>query len=201
MKALLLALFLSALAAGPFDNSQDVGTTPKPGSAEYDAATRTYRITGGGADIWAKEDAFQFVYRKISGDVTLSADVHFLDKGVEAHRKLALMVRQSLAPNSAYADVTLHGDGSTALQYRPSTGVDTSEFRAAMKSPTHLSITRHGNEFTISATDVGVQPATVGPVIVTMQDPVYVGLAVCSHNTNVLETATFSNVKLQVLPR
>ena len=33
-----------------------------------------------------------------------------------------------------------------------------------------------------------------------MQDPVYVGLAVCSHDANVLETAVFSNVSVQALP-
>jgi TolB protein len=196
LRALLLALLLGTLAGGPFESNQDIGITPKPGTAEYNTATRVYQVTGGGANIWAKQDAFQFVYQKVSGDVTLTADVHFLGKGVEPHRKLALMIRQSLAPDSAYADVAVHGDGSTSLQYRPSAGVDTSEFRAAMKSPTHLSITRHGHEFSISASDVGVSPATTGPVIVSMQNPVYVGLAVCSHNADVLETATFSNVRL-----
>ena len=196
MKLFALILLLGVFPRDPFDGNENVGINPKPGSTEYDARTHQYRVTGGGANMWAKQDAFQYVYKKISGDVTLSADVQFLGKGVEKHRKLALMIRQSLTPDSAYADVALHGDGSTALQYRPSTGVDTSEFRAAMVSPTHLSITRHGNEFTISASDAGVQPATVGPVIVSMQDPVYVGLAVCSHNADVLETAIFSNVKL-----
>jgi len=196
VKPILLALFLGTLAGGPFENNQDIGGTPKPGSAEYNAATHTYQVTGGGANIWAKQDAFQFVYKQISGDFTLTADVRFLGKGVEAHRKLALMVRQSLAPDSPYADIALHGDGLTSLQYRPGAGVDTSEFRAAMKAPTHLSITRHGNEFSISASDVGVQPATTGPVIVNMRDPVYVGLAVCAHNADVLETAAFSNIKL-----
>jgi TolB protein len=196
LKALLPFVLLGALAGGPFESNRDIGATPKPGSAEYDGATGTYQVTGGGANIWGKEDAFQFVYKKLSGNVTLTADVKFMGKGVEPHRKLALMIRQSLAPDSAYAGVALQGDGSTALQYRPSTGVDTSEFRAAMHAPTHLSITRHGNEFTISASDVGVNPATTGPVIVSMQDPVYVGLAVCSHNAGVLETATFSKVRL-----
>lgn len=195
-KALLLILFLNFLTGEPFDHNQDVGINPKSGSTEYGGAAPLYKVTGGGANIWGKEDAFQFVYKQISGDFTLSADVQFVGKGVERHRKLALMVRQSLQPDSAYADVVTHGDGSTALQYRPSAGVDTSEFRAAMVTPTHLSINRHGNEFTVTAGDVGVQPATVGPIIVTMKDPVYVGLAVCSHNADVLETAIFSKVKL-----
>ncbi len=195
-KIFLVAALLGAITRGPLDSNGDVGFNPKPGYTEYNGGTSTYQVTGGGANIWAKQDAFQFVYKKISGDMTLSADVRFAGKGVERHRKLALMIRQNLTPDSAYADVALHGDGSTALQYRPSAGVDTSEFRAAMVAPTHLSINRHGNEFTITAGDIGVQPATAGPVIVTMQDPVYVGLVVCSHNADTLETATFSNVKL-----
>lgn len=189
------------MAGGVFDSSQDIGVTPKSGSAEYNAATRVYRITGGGADIWDKQDAFQFVYKKISGDFTLSADVQFSGKGMEQNRKLGLLVRQSLAPDAAYAGVLLHGNGATAFQYRPSAGVDTSEFRAAMQGPTHLSITRHGREFMISANYKGVQPASAGPIIVTMQDPVYVGLAVCSHNADTLETAVFSNVQLKAALR
>ena len=107
------------------------------------------------------------------------------------------MIRQSLEPNSAYADVALHGDGLTALQYRPAMGVETSEFRAAMKSPLHLSITRLRNEFTIQAGNPGEEPAITGPIVVTMQDPVYLGLAVCAHNADVLETAVFSNIQMK----
>ena len=66
-----------------------------------------------------------------------------------------------------------------------------------MRAPSHLSITRHGNEITIMAGSPGDQPATTGPVIVSMQDPVYLGLGVCSHNANVLETAVFTNLKLE----
>jgi hypothetical protein len=195
-KALLLVLFLVTVSSRLFESNQHIGTAPKFGSAEYDPATGDYRVAGGGVDIGAKQDAFQFVYTKISGDMTLSADVKFLGGGKEPRRKLALMVRQSLEPDSAYADVAVQGNGSTALQYRPSSGVESSEFRAAMVSPTHLIISRHSNEFTISAGDVGVRPANVGPIIVTMKDPVYVGLAVSSHSADILETAVFSNVRL-----
>jgi Tol biopolymer transport system component len=46
----------------------------------------------------------------------------------------------------------------------------------------------------------GGQLTATGPATITLQDPVYVGLAVCSHDANVLETAVFSNVSLQALP-
>jgi TolB protein len=208
LKALLLVLVGCAVLPmlpgapaeqklGVFDGQEDVGLNPKAGSATFDAATNTYRVTGGGANVWGKADAFHFLFSKVSGDFTFSADVKFEGKGTELHRKALLMIRQSLDPDSPYADVAVHGDGLTALQYRPGAGVETAEFRAAMKSPLHLTITRQGNEFSISAGNPGEAHATTGPVVVSMQDPVYLGLAVCSHNADVLETAEFSNVQIK----
>lgn len=179
---------------GEFDGHADVGVTPKAGTATFDEATATYRVSGGGANMWLKQDAFQFVYKRVTGDVSLSSDVAFEGKGVEPHRKAALVIRQSLDPDSAYADIAVHGDGLTALQYRPSAGVDTAEFRLAMKAPRRIGIERHGHEITAWASD-GIDKATNGPVVVSMNGPVYVGLAVCSHNADVVETALFSNLK------
>jgi|SRR5581483_10673315 len=194
----LIASVLSGAAAfGLFDSHRDIGITPKPGDAAYDAATGEYRITGGGANMWLKTDAFQFVYKQISGDVTFTADVRFLGQGVEAHRKAALMIRQSLDPDSAYADVALHGDGLTSLQYRATAGADTQEMRSDLKGPTRIRIERHGNEFSMAAATSGEEWKTTGPVTVVLHDPVYVGLAVCSHNADVLETAIFSKVSFE----
>ncbi|HTU47626.1 MAG TPA: hypothetical protein VMF91_21365 [Bryobacteraceae bacterium] len=192
----LAAVLIGAAALGVFDNHADIGITPKPGSAEFNSATSDYQVTGGGANIWAKTDAFQFVYRRISGDVTLTADVRFLGQGVEAHRKAALMIRQSLEPDSAYADVALHGNGLTSLQYRPAAGADTQEMRSEIEAPSRIRIERHGNQFTIAVGSANNLKAT-GPVTVALQNPVYVGLAVCSHNANVLETAVFSGVSVE----
>ena len=200
MKAVILLFVLAAGLAdnlGLFEAQRDVGVNAKPGSAEYDEKAKSYRVTGGGANMWFKEDAFHFVYLQTSGDVSLSADVAFEGQGVEAHRKAALMIRQSLEPNSAYADIAVHGDGLTSLQYRPESAVDTSEFRLAIKGPRTISIQRKGNEITVAASDGAGKPVTNGPVIVSMTGPVYVGLAVCSHNADVLETAIFSNVRLR----
>jgi len=61
---------------------------------EYDAAKRSYTIVGSGENMWLANDAFQFVWKKMSGDVTLTADIAFLGKGVNEHRKAVLMIRQ-----------------------------------------------------------------------------------------------------------
>src|SRR5262249_12848217 len=159
---------------------------------------------GGGANMWAAADAFQFEWKKMAGDVALTADVRFLGAGAVAHRKAALMIRQSLEPDAAYADVALHGDGLTSLQYRPAAGEETLEAKQEAKSdlgaPVRIRIERRGDRFTMLAGRPGGALITTGPATVSLHDPVYVGLAVCSHDANVLETAVFSNVTVQALP-
>src|ERR1019366_6983761 len=125
--AAALVLAGGAAAQGVFEAHGDVGVTPKAGAFEFDAATADYRVTGGGADIWGAEDAMHFAWKRLSGDVTLTADVRFMGAGAVANRKAVLMVRQDLTAGSAYADVALHGDGHTALQFRPAAGATTGE--------------------------------------------------------------------------
>ena len=201
MKTLILsALFCTALTAagvGIFESDGAVGETPKKGSVEYNATASEYRIAGGGANIWASTDAFHFVWKRLSGDVTLTADVQFSGVGAAAHRKAVLMVRQTLEADSPYADVALHGDGLTSLQFRPTTGAITQEIRSPVTAPIRIRIERRGEQFTIYAGKPGEELKSTGTAIVALTDPVYVGLGVCSHNADNLETAVFSNVKLE----
>jgi len=183
-------------ALGIFESQQDVGANPMPGAATFDRATGEYRVTGGGANIWAATDAFYFVWKRGTGDFTLTADVQFVGKGVVAHRKAVLMVRQDLTPDSAYADVALHGDGLTSLQFRPAAGAETQEIRSTLTAPTRIRIQRRGNSFTAFAGKPGEELTATAPQEVNLHDDVYVGLGVCSHDAGVLETAIFSNVAL-----
>src|SRR6266567_9261212 len=77
---------------GMFDGHSDVGTILHAGSVDYDAAKRTYTISGSGENMWFAADAFQFVWKKISGDVTLTADISFLTTTGNEHKKAALML-------------------------------------------------------------------------------------------------------------
>ncbi len=83
-------------STGSFENHIDIGTVLHPGSVAYDAANQSYTIAGSGENMWFRADAFQFVWKKVSGDVTLTADISFVGAGVNPHRKAVLMVRQSL---------------------------------------------------------------------------------------------------------
>src|ERR1700686_3804378 len=123
----------SDAAAGIFEGHSDVGTVLHAGSVAYDASKRTYTVAGSGENMWFAADAFQFAWKKVSGDVNLSADISFVGAGAEAHRKAVLMIRQSLDQDSPYADVARHGDGLTSLQARDEKGAITSEIQSAMK--------------------------------------------------------------------
>ncbi len=182
---------------GIFDSHADLGVTPKAGSIEYNGAAGEYRVTGGGANVWGMEDALHFAWKRLAGDVTLTADVRFLGEGAVAHRKAVLMIRQELTPGSAYADVALHGDGLTSLQFRPAAAAETREIRSTVTAPSRIRIERRGNRFSIFVGRPGEELVSSGPQTVELADPVYAGIGVCSHDANVLETAVFSNVRIE----
>jgi hypothetical protein len=183
---------------GIFTNEGSVGQTPAGVKAQYDAGKNEYRITGGGANVWGAADAFYFVWKKASGDMSLTADVQWVGTSSIAHRKAMLMIRQSLDPGSAYADAVSHGDGLTSLQFRGAANEQTYQLITQIDGPVRLRIERKGSRFTMYAGKPNEELKAVGPVeYVGLQDPVYVGLGVCSHVAMALETAVFSNVKFE----
>src|SRR5712692_5355379 len=144
-----------AAAVGAFVGHTDVGATRRAGSVESDAARRSYSVAGGGENMWFTNDAFHFVWKKISGDVTLAADVAFVAAGGNPHRKACLMLRQSLDADSAYADAALHGNGLTSLQSRDEKGAATHEIQSNVSAPKRLRITRLGNYIHMSVAAEG----------------------------------------------
>jgi len=187
---------------GVFTDQGSVGQTPPGCKAEYNAVNGEYRITGGGANIWGTTDAFYFVWKKVSGDLTLTADVQFLGTSAVEHRKAVLMVRQSLEPSSAYADAVSHGNGLTSLQFRGAAGENTYQVFTQIPEPVRIRLVRQGSRYTMYSGKPGEELKPSGPVeYVSLKDPVYVGLGVCSHVATTLETAVFSNVKLEIAPK
>lgn len=179
-----------------FDGSTDIGAA-RPGSTAYDAKRGEYRIAGGGADMWGESDAFRFSWTRLSGDATLTADIHFPPGKLVPLEKAVLIFRQSLDPASAYADVAIHGDGHITLQYRKVTGGKTEDTTSTEHGSTRLRIERKGDQFTISAGPSDGQLVASPPVTVALHDPVYVGLGMCAHDADGLATVTFSNVQLE----
>ena len=199
LSTLLTHGFLRAQTAPPvgiFESHGDVGTVLHAGSVDYDAAKKTYTISGSGENMWSVADAFQFVWKKMSGDVALTADIGFLTKTGNEHKKAVLMLRQSLDGDSVYADVALHASGLTSLQFRDEKGAVTREVRSNLSAPKRLRIVKHGDYVYMALSSAGaVQPAG-GWLRIPLQGSFYVGLGVCSHDKDVVEQAAFSNVEL-----
>jgi TolB protein len=183
---------------GIFEGRGDVGTVLHPGSVDYDAAKGRYAMAASGENMWFSKDAFQFVWKKMSGDVTLTADISFLGESAQEHRKAVLMIRESLDADSRYADIALHGNGMTALQYRDEKGALTHEVQAGTWSPKRLRIEKRGAFFTMwLAYENGVFQLAGGSARLELKEPFYVGIGLCSHDKDVVEKAVFTNVDLK----
>ncbi len=182
---------------GIFANQTDVGTVLHPGSVEFDAARQSYTVAGSGANMWSTADAFHYVWTQASGDLALTADIAFLGAGQDPHRKACLLLRQSLDADSAYADVALHGDGLTSLQFRESRGAATHEVQANVSAPSRLRIEKHGKYVRMYLAAEGEELRFSGAAVrITFEEPFTIGLGVCAHNQDVLEQAVFTNVAL-----
>lgn len=203
LMACVLSLNSSLLTAqnttaplGIFESHGDVGTVLHAGSVDYSASNRTYTISGSGENMWLTADAFQFVWKKISGDVTLTADIAFLMKTGNEHKKAVLMLRQSLDADSVYADVALHASGLTSLQFRDEKGAVTREIQSNLSAPKRLQIARRGDYVYMSLAEGGDLKVAGGWLRIPLQGAFYVGLGVCSHDKDVVEKAVFSTVEL-----
>src|SRR6266850_1636787 len=192
----------AAETLGPFESHADIGQPGKSGSVEFDATNRVILLTGGGENMWFTNDAFHFAWKKLSGDFSLRSAIEWVEAGGNAHRKACLMVRQSLSADSPYVDVAVHGDGLTSLQFRETAGGPTHEIQSSHSRPSLVGLERQGEVFFMSLgleerTTGTVSYAPAGPFMrIQFKDPVYVGLAVCAHDNQVLEKARFSRAEL-----
>ncbi len=194
--------FLSAFSAaraegnlGTFTDHGDVGSVGKPGTAVFDPSAGTYTLGAAGANMWAKADAMQFVWKKKSGDFSIAADIAFVGTSAQPHRKACLVIRQNLDPGSPYVDVAQHGSGLTSIQFRDATDGTTREIECMTDGPSRVRLDRIGDDIYLSVGYAGGKPAPSGASFhLHLADPVYVGLAVCAHDDNAFEAAVFSNV-------
>src|SRR5580704_6604884 len=202
MRQLLLVCLLTASAfaqggnLGIFTSSGDVGGPAIKGSAEF--SNGQYRIMGSGANIWAKQDQFQYVWREMTGNFTVTATLRFLGEGNQ-HRKAGIMVRQSLDTDATYADVVIHGNGMPGLQWRSKPGEDTNGFDLPFDGPStfKVKLVRTGVRIYMYLGKDGAELKEIAHTEVSFRDPVLVGLVVCSHQADASDTVVFSDVSVE----
>jgi Tol biopolymer transport system component len=189
-------------AIGIFEGQTDVGAVNPAGTAAFDAASGVYTIASAGWDLWADHDAFHMLWKKMSGDVSLTADIRLAAPSAKSqpNRKAFLMFRETLDPDSLYADVAVHNSGETALQYRHDKGNTTQDIYFDLGAPKTVRLEKRGDTITLFVSMNGEPLHQSGAAIkLHFEGPFYAGMGVCSHRDGALEKAMFSHVELKAL--
>jgi hypothetical protein len=199
---------------GVFEGQSDIGSAVVPGSASFDANTKQYTINSAGYNVWYMRDEFRYLWKKMSGDVSLAADIAYPDPNGYGDRKAVLVIRQDLDDDSKEAIVALHGEGMIHLAQRPEKGARVKDMeyriggrgRPGGKSPDSLvtviakriGIEKRGNEFALFVSLEGEPMHQFGPPIaLELKEPFYVGIGFCSHLPATVDTAVLSNVVVE----
>src|SRR5579862_8357295 len=72
---------------GLFTDHMDIGNPKNKGNAQYDKVTHTYALKGSGYNIWFNRDEFQYLFKKVKGDFTVTANFRFIGEKGNGHRK------------------------------------------------------------------------------------------------------------------
>ncbi|HVV26867.1 MAG TPA: hypothetical protein VHC40_02755 [Rhizomicrobium sp.] len=207
IRAVMFAFAFGAVPAlaeplGQFTDHGDIGMPKHPGSATYDAAAGRYRVTGGGANMWADHDDFHFVWKKMSGDVSATTDLVFHSPSPApgapgyVHRKGGIVLRQDLDPDSVYVDALRMGNQQLSLQYREVKGGQTHLIWINTPHQGTVRLEKIGDYAYLSVPGPdGKLHHAGGSFKLKIKGPYYIGLGVCPHDNNVTETVDFTNVR------
>ncbi|RNM24560.1 DUF1349 domain-containing protein [Dickeya undicola] len=166
---------------------QDIGKADTPGSATDDQDVMALEAHNG--DMWAAADSVNFVYQKLKGDGSITArliDLRYSDP----YAKAGVMIRNSLSDGSAYMLTGYTASSGAMSQWRSKDGAATGSKGVFVKSengsqPAWLRLTRDGNTFISEVSDDGLTWTTLNKRInPNMNDTLYIGLALSSHNSN-----------------
>jgi len=189
---------------GIFQGQSDIGAAVVPGSASYDTKTKQYTITSAGYNIWYSRDEFRYLWKKMSGDVSLAGDVTFPDPKGYSDRKAVLVIRQNLNDDSKEAMTGEHGTGMIHLAHRPTPGAAMTDMQFRFGGTLEgvmakrIGIEKRGDAITIFVSLKGEPMHQFGPPIqLNFDGPFYVGIGFCSHLPATLDTAVLSDVVLE----
>ncbi len=169
----------------------DIGSPSIAGSASYDGTTWT--VNGSGSDIWSAPDQFNFASEPLAGDGSIVAQITS-QSDTSIYAKSGVMFRDSSDPNSSFVAM-LATPAGPAMAWRTGTGSPAYAAGSGSSfSPIWLKLTRTGETVTGYTSTDGVNWTEVGSVTGVVAPTGLAGLAVCSHNTSVLGTSTFTHV-------
>jgi len=198
---------------GIFDGQTDVGSAIIPGSATYNAGTKQYTLNSAGYNIWYQRDEFQYLWKKMSGDVSLAGTVSFPDAAGYGDRKVVFIIRKDLDDDSIEVMTARHGAGLIHLAQRTEKG---GQIKATFNlpaprraagapadtpvavAPWRIGIEKKGDVFSLFVSENGAPMHQLGQTLTYhLDEPFYAGVGFASHTPDKSDTAVVSNVVLE----
>ena len=160
-----------------------------------EAPAGTYTMTGSGADIWGGTDEFHFAFKEVNGAAKVIAEVVSLDN-TNPFAKAGVMIRDTRDADSANVGVFITPENGVRFQYRSTAGgVSERYFTEGIAAPQWVRLERTtGGLIRAYYSADGATWDRFSLVQVSMTMPIYVGLAVTSHDVNLTCQAVFYNV-------
>jgi hypothetical protein len=158
--------------------------------------TGTYTMTAEGADIWGNADQFHFAWKELSGAGSIVAKVESVSD-TDPWAKAGVMIRDTLDADSRHAMMVITPTQGVSFQRRRTVeGSSSEDTEAGITAPQWVKLERTAGGFVRAyySTDGSTWTQLGTPLTMTMNTPMYIGLAVTSHNAGVACEAVFSNV-------
>ena len=177
------------------------GNPPYTGSF-VEAPAGIYTMTGSGTDIWSTADEFHFAFKEFSGAGTIIAKVESIDP-VNSNKdtKAGVMIRDSLDPDSANTALLCTLDPEKGLRFQNRSVLndvtvrEDADMDPSAIPPYWLKLQRSsGGLIRAYRSPDGIEWTQFGLKQILMQTPIYIGLAVTSHDPYLTCKAVFSNV-------
>ncbi len=155
----------------------------------------TYTMTASGEDIWNNSDQFHFAWKEVSGAASIAAKVESVEN-VHPFAKAGVMIRDTLDADSANAALFITPENGVRFQFRNATGGITDRFfMEGITAPQWVKLERTvGGLVRAYYSTNGTMWTQLDLTTVTMNTPMYIGLALTSHDTALTCEAKFSNV-------
>jgi hypothetical protein len=155
----------------------------------------TYTMTGSGVDIWDIADEFHFAFKEISGAAKIIARVDSISE-TDPWAKAGVMIRDSLDADSTYAAVLVTPENGIRFQYRNTAGgITDRQFVEGITAPQWVRLERTAGGLVRAYYSAdGTTWERFNLIQVSISTPMYIGLAVTSHNAELACEAVFSNV-------
>ncbi len=171
-----------------------------------DESAGIWTVTCDGSDFWGNNDRGGMTYTECTGDFDVSCRVVTIaGRTTDQWTRGGIMARNSLTANSRnvlvyWKPIQGRDDGNNASRVdfnrRVTDGANTARDDGLHKDyPVWIRLTRIGDAFRAYQSDDGSLWDQIGsPRTIDMEDTLYLGLAVASHNNNQTTTYTFDNV-------